>query len=136
MRLAGAQITGQLNCSGGRFDNPSGDALVLQSVKSGGDVLLNKLHHDISGFRANGVVQLVGAQIAGQLNCSGGKFDNPRSIALATVGAVIGKDVLLRDGFRTNGELRMLGTQIAGQLNCSGAKLESPDGQALAADSV
>ena len=136
VRLAGAQITGQLNCSGGRFDNPSGDALVIESAKIGGDVLLNKLRDDINGFRAKGVVQLVGAQIAGQLNCSGGKFDNPRSIALATVGAVIGRDALLRDGFHTSGELRMLGTRIAGQLNCSGGRLENPDGNALAADSV
>ena len=128
VRLVGAQITGQLNCSGGRFDNPSGDALVIESAKIGGDVLLNKLRHDINGFRAKGVVQLVGAQIAGQLNCSGGKFDNPRSIALATEGAVIGRDALLRDGFHTSGELRMLGTRIAGQLNCSGGRLENPLG--------
>jgi hypothetical protein len=76
VRLPGAVVGGRLDCRGGRFENPRGDALLADRVGIKGSVFLN------DGFSAKGVVRLLLANIGGQLACRGGKFENERGDAL------------------------------------------------------
>ena len=74
LRLTNARIAGQLNCVGGRFDIPDGIAFGADSMHIEGSVFLSTLPDSIYGFHATGEVRLLNAQIAGQLNCSVGRF--------------------------------------------------------------
>jgi hypothetical protein len=66
--LAGARIAGTLDCWGGRFDNPGGDALQAGGVTVAGTILLS---HD---FRAEGVIDLTGGNIGSHLDFNGAQF--------------------------------------------------------------
>ena len=74
------------------------------------------------GFEASGLVALVGAKIAGQLACTGGKF-LAEGMALSCDAITIGADVFLSDGFEARGEVMLGRAEIAGNLDMSGAKL-------------
>jgi hypothetical protein len=81
IRLRGAYIGGQLDCSGATITNPSGLALHGERLKVNDNVLL------CTGFTANGAgergaVRLSGAHIGGQLDCSGATMVNPSGPAL------------------------------------------------------
>ncbi len=128
VRLPGAQIGGNLECSGGRFDNAGGHALVCDGMTTGGRVFLR------AGFHASGAVRLPGAQIGGDLSCSGGRFDNAGGYALLCDRMTTGADVVLIDGFHASGEVRLPGAQIGGDLACDGGRFENPPGHALFAD--
>ena len=105
VRLLGADISGQLNCNGGTFDNADGNALAADRATIKGSVFLN------DGFTATGEVRLLGADISGQLNCNGGTFDNADADALSADGATIKGDVFLNDGFTATGTVRLLGAR-------------------------
>ena len=124
IRLLGAEITGQLNCSGAKL-KAKGDALFADGAKIGGDIFL------IDGFESEGTIRLFGAEIAGQLNCSGAKL-KAKGDALIADGAKISY-VFLRDGFESEGTICLRGAEIKGYLDCSGAKLRAK-GDALFAD--
>ena len=93
--LLGAKIEGALSCHGGNFENPAvyGVAIakalrtLFGSGGSVGDATVYALNADRAacgavyigaGFTAIGEVNLLGSKIAGQLNCRGGNFENPR----------------------------------------------------------
>ncbi|MGA3164726.1 MAG: hypothetical protein ABSF14_01265 [Terriglobia bacterium] len=149
VRLARAQIGTDLDCSGGKFMNSaqpglseSGTALRFDGARVSGSVVLRKV------FTAEGEVRLPGAQIGGNLDCSGGTFRNPPQArvplsgdALSADGAVIKGDVFLRDEFIAKGEVRLAGAQIGGDLDCAGGTFKNPpqedvdgSGEALSAD--
>ena len=134
VQLTGARIAGQLNCSGGRFDNPGGIALIADGAEIGVGVFLNRGPADADGFHATGEVRFPGAQIIGQFNCSGGRFDNPEGNALAVDGANIQGGARLDAGFHATGEVALRGARVRDDLNCSGGRLENPAGIALSAD--
>ena len=129
VRLLGARIDGQLNCSGGRFKNPGEIALSASSAQIGGNMFLN------DGFKAAGQVRLLSTRIGGQLNCSGSRFKNPGKTALKASSARVSGSVFLRDGFRATGEVRLLSARIGGQLNCSDGRFKNPRRVALSASS-
>jgi hypothetical protein len=110
--LVGAQISGNLECVGGTFLNPlpkkvepsvvpprtdagapiaapkenaenPGLALAADSAIVSGDVFLCK------GFRADGQVRLVGAQIGGDLDCAGASFKGEFSVQRAVIKGAI-----------------------------------------------
>jgi cytoskeletal protein CcmA (bactofilin family) len=136
VRLAGADITGQLSCVGAQLSGRSGDghALVADGMKVGRNVFLN-------GVSASaGAVRVPGAAIAGQLNCQGAKLtghDNERNALQAEV-MKVGGHVLLNEGFAAAGAVRLVGAEITGQLNCRDALLtgRDGDGNALMAQGV
>ena len=128
VRLLGAQIGGDLECGGARFDGKDGDALSADSAIIKGSVFLNK------GFSATGEVRLLGAQIGGNLECGGAKFDGKDGDALSADMAVIRGSVFLNKDFSATGEVRLLGAQIDGTLTCRGARFDGKDGDALSAD--
>jgi len=70
VNLVGAEIDGLVDCNGGVFSNPKGDALNANRSVVKGSVLLN------DGFSAEGRVYLGGAQIGGYFSCTNGNFQN------------------------------------------------------------
>ncbi|HJP91221.1 MAG TPA: hypothetical protein VJ875_04645 [Pyrinomonadaceae bacterium] len=134
VQLRGAEIAGNLDCSGSTFQNPadanipdSGIALNAEGAKVGGSVLLN------NKFSAEGKVQLFNAQVGGNLNCGSSTFQNsadaniPGSgMALNAEGAKIGGSVFVRYDFSAEGEVSLFNAEIGGDLDCSGGKFRNP----------
>jgi len=111
VRLNGATIGGDVNCSGGRFKNTEGkDALSADNAHVGGTVFLN------SGFTAKGEVALPGMVIDGDIRCSGGNFVCGSSEAFTVDGAKISGDAILGEGFFATGEVTLHGATIGGEL--------------------
>jgi cytoskeletal protein CcmA (bactofilin family) len=127
VQLAGAHISDQLDCSGGTFYGAAsseaeeahtaiyGDGLVV-----GDNVILS------TGFHAHAGVRLLGARIAGQLDCSGGTFEGAAArktgetpVAIDAEGITIGEDVFFSEGFKAKGEVSIPGSHIQGDLDCS-----------------
>jgi hypothetical protein len=127
--LVGADITGQLCCTNGHFDNPAGAALDARRLQAE-DVYLDR------GFRAAGEVRLDGALLIRQLNCTNGEFANERGIALDCDDMQCDGDVFLDRGFIAKGEVRLVGAQIKNELNCTGGRFENQAGKALNADGL
>ena len=130
VRLSGANIGGQLSCTGGSFQNKKGDALNAQGIKVVADVFLR------DGFKAEGGVSLLGADIGGQLSCTGGSFQNKKGDALNAQGIKVVADVFLRDGFKAEGGVRLSGADIGGQLNCTGGVFRNEGEDALIAQNI
>ena len=111
MRLSGARIAGQLNCVGGRFENPGGDALSAESAESD-SVFLSKSGDGTDGFHATGEARLPGATIRSQLICDGGRFENPDGKAL-NLQEARANSLWLRDlSLKTAGEIVLVGTEV------------------------
>ena len=127
VRLAGATIDGDLDCSGAQLSNAHGRALRADGAKIGGSVLL------MDGFTAEGEVRLVSTTIDGDLDCSGAQLSNAKGWALVANRAKIGGSVFLRNGFKAEGEVGLTGAAIGGDLDCSGAQLSNAKGWALSA---
>jgi len=136
VRLLGAEIGGNLECTNGAFFEPVSeytDALTADGAKVSGTVFLS------NGFNATGKVRLPGAEIGGNLECSNDARFEPASEntdALIADGAKVSGGVYLSDGFTATGEVRLLGVEIGGSLNCSNACFApmSNDADALVAD--
>jgi len=159
VRLRGAQIGGNLDCSGGQFHNPaqagvrgSGVALDAVGAKVTGAVLLR------NGFAAQGQVLLYASEIGGNLDCRGGQFQYPAQagvdgsgMALNAEGAKVSGYVSLSrwlspggsQPFVAKGQVRLFGAQVGRNLDCEGAQLQNPaqidvkeSGMALMAESA
>jgi sRNA-binding regulator protein Hfq len=89
-----------------------------------------------NGFRADGEVRLLDADIGGNLDCDCGKFVRPDGCALNADGAKVAGYVFLRNGFSAEGEVRLLGADIGSSLECDNGKFAKPDGRALNVDKV
>ena len=133
--LMGADITGDLICSGAQLNDTDSDrnALVAGGMKVGGSVYLDQLD---GPFTATGAVWLARADIASDLACSGAQLGKNRDgIGLLADGIRVGGEVFLREGFTADGAVRLLGADITGDLSCRDAHLgHDRDGNALVAD--
>lgn len=133
VRLIGANITGDLCCTDGRFDNPGGVALNAQRIVAD-DVYLD------GGFTANGEVRFVDAHVAHEFNATHGVFHKATGgdYALDADGLHCGGDVYLDSGFEANGAVSLKGAEIGSELNCTGGHFTSPKphGCALFADGL
>jgi hypothetical protein len=104
-------------------------SLMADNIHVDGSVWFNK------GFRG-GRVRLFGAQIAGDLECGNGIFQNPGEMALGAERITVKGSVFLK-GSRVDGEVRLLAAQIGSDLNCVGAILNcGASGLALVADRI
>lgn len=143
LRIEGAWITGKLDLAGealpvplGLFDCTLEEDVMLRDCTLPGLYLtgthLPKLNaqrlqcngplHLSDGFLATGLVDLVGAEIGGQLACVGGKF-LAKGMALNCDAISVGADVLLLGEFEARGEINLTWAEIAGNLWISGATL-------------
>lgn len=133
VRMLRARIGADLDCETGSFNgfkNPSGDylgpALDTDGVTVGGSIFFRH------GFRANGLVKLLGARIGLNLDCTDGHFDNAPRQGLSGTGESLGADlaivegsVLLSDGFSASGLVRFISSRIGGDLRCTDATFQS-----------
>ena len=106
VRLLGARIGANLECDGGRFENPEGVALHCDRIETKGGVFLR------NRFHASGEVRLVGARIGGNLECNGGRFDNRNGVALHCDGATIAGTFFLREGAHLDGRLDLSAAKV------------------------
>ena len=130
--LNGAEIHGDLLCTGGRFSGHETDVpsnkrtLSFSTSKIAGGVFLNKdFNNGFTGFLSNGVVEFHDAEIGRNLNCSGGLFNNPEGRAVDGTGAKIGSNVYFSLSFKANGTVRMNSTEIGGQFICCGGEFSN-----------
>jgi hypothetical protein len=137
VRLPGADIGLQLSCRGARLTGRDDNGKTLQAdrIKVGGDVLLDR------GFTAAGAVRLPGADIGGQLVCSGARLRGRDENGNALYGErmKVGGGVFLDEGFTAAGAVCLLSADIPGQLSCRDARLTGrPDkyGNALHGDGI
>lgn len=130
VRLLGARIGGNLDCTDGSFEVEEGDALSVDGAVVKGGVVLS------GSFKAVGEVRLLGVQIHGDLQCGGGVFNVERGDALSVDGAVVKGSVFLNSGFRSTGEVRLLAAQIGCNLDCRGAKFQIEEGFALSTENA
>jgi sRNA-binding regulator protein Hfq len=124
VKLLGAQIGGNLDFSGAALSNPllpgtslGGDALTADRIVVKAGIFLG------NGFRADGEVRLLGAQIDGDLDCQGGTFKAPireGNRALSAHSVAVNGNVFLRNGFCSNGDVGFSGARIEGNLECTG----------------
>lgn len=108
----------------------------LKSISGSRATVLGNLRIGGSKFVAKGELDLIAIEIGGQLNLSGGRFENPNGDAISLDGANIKNDVFLTDGFVAKGTVRLLGAKIGGELSCVGARFERPTETAIFADGL
>jgi hypothetical protein len=101
VRLLGAHVGGQLECSDATMRNDTGSALAADGLRVDQDVFLR------GGFEAvgagkNGAVRLLGAQL-GRLDCSGATMRNDSGPALDAQGLQVDQHVFLSGGFEAIG---------------------------------
>jgi hypothetical protein len=125
VRLLGAQIGRNFDCSDGRFINKDNNALNCDGANVAGDIILN------DGFNAEGATRLLGAEIRGDLDCSDGQFTNKGGDALCFDGAKVTGSVFINGGFKAEGKTRLIGAEIGGDLNCSRGQFINKNGVAL-----
>ena len=89
-----------------------------------------------SGFSTEGEVRLLGANIGGGLDCTGGKFNNSDGGAFSADGLTTKRNVNLRKGFSAAGEVRLVDANIGGNLDCEGGEFLNSGGDALHADGL
>jgi sRNA-binding regulator protein Hfq len=109
----------------------------VRSVMAGGAKIKGTVALD-RGFRAEGEVKLITAEISGDLGCENAKIVNPAvkgndesGVALNVERATIGGTVFLRNGFCAEGAVRTLNAQIGGDLDCGKATLKNAIQQGL-----
>jgi len=88
------------------------------------------------GFRAEGEVRLLGAQVSGNLDCGNSVFMNPSGDALSADRVNVKGDVFLDDGFRAEGVVRLSGAQIGGTLDCEKGAFTNSSKKALNASGI
>jgi hypothetical protein len=84
----------------------------------------------------DGTVNLEGAIITGDLDCSGAIIVNPGKVALTVAGARIGGSVTFRYGYKAEGETNLVAAAIAGSLECQTATFLNPRKRALTPNSA
>ena len=134
VQLLGANIGGDFSCTKGEF-RKSGEgkyALDVAGMTTKGSVLLNK------GFFAKGEVRLLGASIAGKLDCAGGCFNNMdeqgRKYALNAEQVKTGGHVYLNKHklsggdrpFSARGRVRFANADVGRNFNCKGGQFYQP----------
>jgi len=111
VRLLGAHIGGQLDCSNAKLRNNSGPAFAADSLRVGHSVFLR------NGFEATGdgdigTIRLVAAHI-GHLHCGDGKLHNDSGPALRAEGARIDQDLIWEEGFKAIGDGKDVALDLA-----------------------
>jgi len=87
-----------------------------------------------SGFRAEGTVDLLGAEIGGSLECSNGSFLHLGGTSLQIDEAKIEAGVVLTNHFRSEGTVRFISAEIGGSLECSNGSFLHQGGTSLQFD--
>ncbi len=101
--LTAAQVGGYLEMQEGTFEASNGSAVMAEGIRVDGNVLAGsgtELNNGKStSFDAHGAVNLFGARIGGDLDCSGGRFQCPKGTALRLGGSVVKGNLMLAGRF-------------------------------------
>jgi len=120
--LAGARIGGSLRCESAqllnRTEDARGAALIARGARFGGDVRLSEK------LKAEGAVDLSGADIGGDLNLANGLFRNEFGAALVLTNASIAGQ--LAGAAKIHGHVSLQGAEIARNLDLKGAEIANP----------
>ena len=101
------------------------------------DGLTTKGHVNLrDDFSAKGMVRLMNANIGGNLDCDGGKFNNQGGMAFLAERLTTKGDANFRNGFSAEGEVQLMNANIGGNLDCDGGKFNNQGGHALHADGL
>ena len=140
VRLVGAHIGGDFDCSGAELRNDSGPALIADSLQVGQPMFLRG-RFTATGSGEQGAVRLIGAHIGGSFDCDGASLGNDSGPALIADGLQVDQAMFLSSGFTATGSgERWRGppdrAHIGGSLDCDGASLRNDSGPALIADGL
>jgi len=134
--LSGAEILKDLDFCDSLFRNQPGYAILAERAKVAGAVRCQTLNPEPDGlaFQSFGVVSLANAQ-CGEINCSGGTFNNPGLTALDCSNIDVAGPVMLRNvgtkPFEAHGSVLFYTARIGQHLNCGGGRFSTPQGVAL-----
>jgi len=135
--LWGAALNGDFNGSTGTFNNPHGEVLYPGNNPEGDAVYAEHLTAlDVylkSGFSAHGKVDLMDAELSGDLGGDGGTFSNPGKLALIAENLAAAR-VSLGNGFRADGEVNLMDATLSGNFNAAGGTFRNPGESALYAE--
>lgn len=124
VQMLNARVGGDLGFNGATL-TATGRALSLDKIVVEGNVSLAPWSHSngsVNVFHSDGSVNLLGAQIRGDLDCDGADLAaTGTSLNLAT--AQIRGHVYLRNGFKSRGQLHMHSVDIGNSIDLSGATL-------------
>jgi hypothetical protein len=126
--LSGAEISKDLDFRSSAIENPDNVALNCSLIRVKGLVMLG--HWDRCRFEAFGMVNFYGAEIGVNFECFGGRFVNPKGVALDCQVAKIACCVFLgtnyddkvkyKLAFEADGEVKFIGASVGLQFNCLG----------------
>jgi hypothetical protein len=88
------------------------------------------------GFRADGEIDLLGANIGGSLSFEGAHLDGSGGFALNGQGLTVTHQMFCNKDFHADGEVSLLGANIGRQLSLDGAHLDGRTGFALNAQGL
>ena len=137
VQLMNARVGGNLECVGSTINAPAPhwtNALWLERARISGHAILSGAADPKRRLTVSGAVNLLGAEIDGNLECDGAHIDNGDGEALLAEGLRVKGSLFLRSGFTAIGGVHLLLAQIGGNLDCRNATLTRPAGRVLAAD--
>ncbi len=124
VRMLNARVGGDLGFNGAIL-TATDRALSLDKVAVEGNISLAKWSRSdgsVTVFHSDGSVNLLGAQIRGDLDCDGADL-TAAGISLNLVTAQISGHVYLRNGFKAHGQLNMHSANIGNSIDLSSAIL-------------
>ncbi len=130
VRVLGAVIGGDFDCTNGEFTNEDGAAISADSMKIARNVLLS------NGFKAKGQVCFIGATIGGIFECNNSEFTNKAGEAILADGMKVGGNVFLRNGFKAEGKVCFSGATIGGNFECYNSEFTNNNSEAIFADGM
>jgi hypothetical protein len=140
VRLLGAHLGGQLDCTDATMRNDTGRALDAEGLRVDQDVFLRGRFKAV-GTGERGAVRLARAHVGGELDCTDAKMCNGTGPALAADRLQVDQAVFLSDGFKAvstskDGAVRLPGGHIHGLLDCTDARMCNNAGPALMAEGL
>lgn len=127
LRMLGAKISGQLDCSETEITAPQGESSIeLDSAKIDGGVFFQSA-------RLHGGVWMVGLEVSGELSFQNSWIDNPKQYAMDASSARL-KNVNFADDL-IEGEVKIVGSRLS-SLDCYGSTLRGPKVASLDLDST
>jgi cytoskeletal protein CcmA (bactofilin family) len=107
LRMDRSTLGSSFSTPGSTFDNPEGDAIVLDDSTINGSV------HLVGGVRVHGAVVILGAQVNGQVSLRGAELHGrPDRTALIMDGSSVRGSFLASDGLVVDGDVKMRGVAL------------------------
>lgn len=120
-------VGGALSFSGAVLKGSSGLSISAIDSRIQGGVYLT------DGFRAEGLIKFLGAEVGGQFNCRAGHFlKDGESLNASNI--KVGGGVFLINGFKSSGKISFIAAVVKVQFSMHGASIACKEGLAFIAD--